>query len=104
MVGREMPSRVPDELLQWRVQFLQDVAKVVMPLPGGCTIGKRPIDLHLSDSALGATVTEDQRILEYHNRSTERRSCSDAIYLIFLVLVRQNNFQMAAACQGPTSF
>ena len=32
--------------------------KIVMPMPGGCTIGRRPIDLHLKGfRALGAEVT-----------------------------------------------
>ena len=40
--------------------LLARCGKVVMPLPGGCTIGKRPIDLHLKGfKALGATVMED---------------------------------------------
>ena len=34
--------------------------KVMMPMPGGCAIGKKPIDLHLKGfKALGATVVED---------------------------------------------
>ena len=40
--------------------MLARYGKVIMPMPGGCTIGKRPIDLHLKGfRALGADVVED---------------------------------------------
>ena len=40
--------------------LLARCGKCVMPMPGGCTIGKRPIDLHLKGfKALGATVREE---------------------------------------------
>lgn len=36
-------------------------SKVIMPMPGGCAIGKRPIDLHLKGfKALGAKIVEDK--------------------------------------------
>ena len=41
--------------------MLARYGKVIMPMPGGCTIGKRPIDLHLKGfRALGAKVVEDE--------------------------------------------
>ena len=40
--------------------LLARCGKVVMPMPGGCTIGKRPIDLHLKGfRSLGAKITEE---------------------------------------------
>ena len=40
--------------------MLARCGKIIMPMPGGCTIGKRPIDLRLKGfRALGAKVTED---------------------------------------------
>ena len=40
--------------------MLARYGKIVMPMPGGCTIGRRPIDLHLKGfRALGAEVVED---------------------------------------------
>ena len=44
----------------WQVRCLQRNRKCRIGYPGGCTIGKRPIDLHLMAlRALGADVREN---------------------------------------------
>lgn len=41
------------------------VGKVQIPLPGGCPIGARPVDLHLKGlTALGAKITQDHGFVE----------------------------------------
>ena len=56
--------------------------KVVMPMPGGCTIGKRPIDLHLKGfRALGADVVEDDDNGRVIVTAPEDGLAGDAIYL-----------------------
>ena len=84
--------------------LLARCGKVVMPLPGGCTIGKRPIDLHLKGfRALGVKVTEDIdnscSILE----APADGLVGDAIYLDFPSVGATENILMAAAlAKGPT--
>lgn len=84
--------------------LLARCGKVIMPLPGGCTIGKRPIDLHLKGfKALGASVTEDLErgciVLE----APEGGLTGDAIYLDFPSVGATENILMAAAlAEGPT--
>ena len=52
--------------------MLARYGKVIMPMPGGCTIGKRPIDLHLKGfRALGANVLEDEETVP-DNEETEQ--------------------------------
>ncbi|WP_424640061.1 UDP-N-acetylglucosamine 1-carboxyvinyltransferase [Embleya sp. AB8] len=42
--------------------LLHRVGETVVPLPGGCRIGKRPVDFHLSGlRAMGAEITEQLR-------------------------------------------
>ena len=48
--------------------LLARCGKVVMPLPGGCTIGKRPIDLHLKGfKSSWSNCDRGPREFEYHN-------------------------------------
>ena len=42
--------------------LLARCGKCVMPMPGGCSIGKRPIDLHLRDSVRWAQRWNSMRI------------------------------------------
>lgn len=75
--------------------------KCIMPMPGGCTIGKRPIDLHLKGfKALGATVIEeeDRVIIDAPNGLK-----GDAIYLDFPSVGATENILMAAVlAEGVT--
>ncbi len=76
--------------------------KVVMPMPGGCTIGKRPIDLHLKGfRALGATVTEDEEkvVVEIGPNGL----VGDAIYLDFPSVGATENILMAACLAKGTT-
>ncbi|ASS38320.1 UDP-N-acetylglucosamine 1-carboxyvinyltransferase [Mogibacterium pumilum] len=84
--------------------LLARFGKVVMPLPGGCTIGKRPIDLHLKGfKALGATVTEDLEHSCIVIEAPEDGLVGDAIYLDFPSVGATENILMAAAlAKGPT--
>ncbi len=78
--------------------------KVIMPLPGGCTIGKRPIDLHLKGfRALGAKVTED---IENEMVTVElgpEGLVGDAIYLDFPSVGATENILMAATLAKGTT-
>lgn len=84
--------------------LLARCGKVVMPLPGGCTIGKRPIDLHLKGfKALGATVTEDLENSSIIIEEPKGGLVGDAIYLDFPSVGATENILMAAAlAKGPT--
>lgn len=56
---RELVRKMRSSILT-AAPILARHGKVMMPMPGGCAIGKRPIDLHLKGfKALGATVVED---------------------------------------------
>ncbi len=73
-------------------------AKVAMP--GGCAIGKRPIDLHLKGfQALGATITQDNGYIEAYAK--ELRGAR--IYLDFPSVGATQNIMMAAVkAKGTT--
>ena len=72
--------------------------KVVMPMPGGCTIGKRPIDLHLKGfRALGAKVTEDAENELVTVETGPNGLIGDVIYLDFPSVGATENILMAAS-------
>ncbi len=76
--------------------------KVIMPMPGGCTIGKRPIDLHLKGfKALGASVIEDEDkvIVEIGPDGL----VGDAVYLDFPSVGATENILMAACLAKGTT-
>jgi len=78
--------------------------KVVMPLPGGCTIGKRPIDLHLKGfRALGAKVTEDIENEVVTVELGPEGLVGDAIYLDFPSVGATENILMAATLAKGTT-
>ena len=79
--------------------------KVVMPMPGGCTIGKRPIDLHLKGfRALGAEViedTENEKVIV--STGPSGHLAGDVIYLDFPSVGATENIMMASTlAQGTT--
>ena len=79
--------------------------KVVMPMPGGCTIGKRPIDLHLKGfRALGAEViedTENEKVIV--STGPSGHLTGDVIYLDFPSVGATENIMMASTlAQGTT--
>ena len=78
--------------------------KVIMPMPGGCTIGKRPIDLHLKGfRALGAVVNEDieNEIVTVQAGPDGLRG--DVIYLDFPSVGATENILMAATLAKGTT-
>lgn len=76
--------------------------KVVMPMPGGCTIGKRPIDLHLKGfKALGAIVEEFEDRVEI--TAGPDGLVGDAIYLDFPSVGATENILMAATLAKGTT-
>lgn len=78
--------------------------KVVMPMPGGCTIGKRPIDLHLKGfRALGAEVIEDDANDTVTVTAGPDGLRGDVIYLDFPSVGATENILMAATLAKGTT-
>lgn len=76
--------------------------KVVMPMPGGCTIGKRPIDLHLKGfKALGAEVIEEEDKVTVI--AGPDGLIGDVIYLDFPSVGATENILMAATLAKGTT-
>lgn len=77
--------------------LLARCGKCVMPMPGGCSIGKRPIDLHLKGfRALGATVEFDEDKEHVILTAGQDGLVGDAIYLDFPSVGATENILMAA--------
>ncbi|MBE6041810.1 MAG: UDP-N-acetylglucosamine 1-carboxyvinyltransferase [Clostridiales bacterium] len=84
--------------------MLARAGKVIMPMPGGCTIGKRPIDLHLKGfRALGAKVTEDMVNGKVIVETGPEGLTGDAIYLDFPSVGATENILMAATLAKGTT-
>jgi len=78
--------------------------KIVMPMPGGCTIGKRPIDLHLKGfRALGAEVVEDDENEVVTVTAGPDGLKGDVIYLVFQSVGATENILMAATLAKGTT-
>jgi len=80
--------------------LLARLGKVRMPLPGGCAIGARPVDLHLKGfCALGATITQEHGFVE-----AEADQLTGAnIYLDFPSVGATEGIMMAAVlAEGQT--
>ncbi|MBR0469423.1 MAG: UDP-N-acetylglucosamine 1-carboxyvinyltransferase [Mogibacterium sp.] len=78
--------------------------KIVMPMPGGCTIGKRPIDLHLKGfRALGAEVVEDDENEVVTVTAGPDGLKGDVIYLDFPSVGATENILMAATLAKGTT-
>ena len=84
--------------------MLARYGKVIMPMPGGCTIGKRPIDLHLKGfRALGAKVTEDIENEMVTVEAGPEGLTGDVIYLDFPSVGATENILMAATLAKGTT-
>jgi UDP-N-acetylglucosamine 1-carboxyvinyltransferase len=105
-------SKAPYELVsQLRASFFvigpllarQGVAKV--PLPGGCTIGARPVDLHVRGlQAMGADVQIEHGIVQAHITGSNRRLKGAKIYLDYPSVGATETLMMAAAlAEGETT-
>lgn len=71
-----------------------------IPLPGGCPIGSRPVDLHLKGfQALGAKLKQEHGYVDI--RAKELTGCS--IYLDFPSVGATENIMMAAALAKGTT-
>ena len=78
--------------------------KIIMPMPGGCTIGKRPIDLHLKGfRALGADVVEDEVNEMVTVTAGPEGLKGDVIYLDFPSVGATENILMAATLAKGTT-
>ena len=76
--------------------------KVIMPMPGGCTIGKRPIDLHLKGfKALGAEIEFQSDKVEI--TAGKDGLIGDVIYLDFPSVGATENIMMAATLAKGTT-
>ncbi|MBT5855285.1 UDP-N-acetylglucosamine 1-carboxyvinyltransferase [bacterium] len=71
-----------------------------VPLPGGCAIGSRPLDLHFQGfKKLGATITIEHGFVEMK----AKKLVGDRIYLDFPSVGATENIMMAAAlAEGET--
>ena len=80
--------------------LLAQQGRAVMPMPGGCTIGARPIDLHLKGLAkMGAQIELHQGAV--YATAEKLRGCR--IYLDFPSVGATENLVMAAAlAEGET--
>lgn len=77
--------------------LLARCGKCTMPMPGGCSIGKRPIDLHLKGfRALGATVEFDEEKDHVILTAGPEGLVGDVIYLDFPSVGATENILMAA--------
>lgn len=84
--------------------LLAKCGRCVMPLPGGCAIGSRPIDLHLKGfKALGATVIEnsDESVISLVTDAEGLKG--DIIYLDFPSVGATENILMAATLASGTT-
>lgn len=78
--------------------------KARIPLPGGCAIGARPIDLHLKGlEALGAVITVNNEEGYVEAVAGPQGLIGDTIYLDFPSVGATENIMMAAVlAQGTT--
>jgi UDP-N-acetylglucosamine 1-carboxyvinyltransferase len=73
--------------------LLARLGRVHVPLPGGCAIGTRPVDLHLKGFvALGAKIEQEHGYV----RATAKRLHGARIYLDFPSVGATENIMMAA--------
>ena len=104
-------SKAPYELVtQLRASFfaigaiLARLGVAQMPLPGGCAIGARPVDLHVRGlQAMGAEVQIEHGICNAYVPSRSRRLKGAKIYLDIASVGATENLMMAATlAEGET--
>jgi len=81
--------------------LLAKLGRAKIPLPGGCAIGSRPVDLHLKGfSAMGAEITQGHGFIEAR---TKGRLTGNKVYLDFPSVGATENIMMAAIlAEGQT--
>ena len=103
MVNKEIPSMYTKKLrasYYFMGAMLGKFKKVTMALPGGCSIGARPINLHLKGfEALGATVTNKENI--YTVEAKELKGAN--IYLDFASVGATINIMLASVLAKGTT-
>ena len=86
--------------------LLGKMGKAVLPMPGGCAIGERPIDLHLCAlQSLGAQICIEETGRNGRKRimSHAQRLCGGEIYLSFpSVGATENTILAAVQADGET--
>lgn len=104
-------SKAPYDLVsQLRASFfvagplLARLGVAQVPLPGGCSIGDRPVDLHVKGlQALGAEVLIEHGVVNAHVRGNRKRLTGARIYLDFPSVGATENIMMAATlAEGET--
>jgi len=105
-------SKAPYELVsQLRASFfvigpvLARLGVARVPLPGGCAIGARPVDLHVRGlQAMGAEVHIDHGIVHAYVNGTSRRLKGAKIYLDYPSVGATETLMMAATlADGETT-
>ena len=103
MENKEIPSMYTKKLrasYYFMGAMLGKYKKVTMALPGGCSIGARPINLHLKGfEALGATVTNKENI--YTVEAKELKGAN--IYLDFASVGATINIMLASVLAKGTT-
>lgn len=104
-------SKAPYELVsQLRASFfiigplLARLGVARVPLPGGCTIGARPVDLHVRGlQALGADVQIEHGMVNAYVRGSRKRLQGARIYLDYPSVGATETLMMAATlAEGET--
>lgn len=104
-------DRAPYELVnQMRASFfvigplLSRLGSAQIPLPGGCAIGARPVDLHVRGlQAMGADVQIDHGIVQARCRQRDGRLLGSRIYLDYPSVGATETLMMAATlARGET--
>ncbi len=101
--GIEAPAEYVNRMrASWLIMgpLLARLGRVRLSLPGGCKIGKRPIDLHLKGfEAMGATITIGNGFIDAYVNGLH----GSRIYLDFPSVGATENLMMAATlAQGNT--
>ncbi len=98
---------IPDEMMRemrssviFMGAMLARLHKVSLFAPGGCELGARPIDLHISSlKALGANITEEGGAIKCQARHMRGR---DVVLSFPSVGATENTMLAATACEGRT--
>lgn len=105
-------SKAPYELVsQLRASFfvigplLARLGVARIPLPGGCAIGARPVDLHVRGlQAMGAEVQIEHGVVNAHIRGRNKRLQGAKIYLDYPSVGATETLMMAATlAEGETT-
>lgn len=99
--------KIPDEMMRemrssviFMGAVLARLGKVSLFTPGGCELGARPVDLHISSlKKLGAHIEEDGGAIKCHGRHMKG---NDIVLSFPSVGATENTMIAATACEGRT--